>query len=133
MESILITIWLLCGLFGALMGESKNRKLDGLLLGLILGIFGLIILVFLPEKEHGKSSFSLDGVIVIAAVIGGIAALFFYMRKDAVPAPAAEATVAPITVAPIAATSIPRPPTTPSATPDPRAVAAEIARKYAPR
>lgn len=53
---IIFTVWLLCGLFGALIGQSKNRKLQGLLLGFCLGIIGLIILVFLPEREEGVSS-----------------------------------------------------------------------------
>ena len=80
---IFLVVWLVCGLLGALLGQSKNRKIEGLLLGFFLGILGLIILVFLPPREEGTSFNCLGFAVAIIVIvsIGGVAAYFLIERS----------------------------------------------------
>lgn len=50
---VVLVVWLICGLLGALIGSSKGRTGAGLILGGLLGIIGLIIVAVMkptPEK-----------------------------------------------------------------------------------
>ena len=51
MNELTLLCWLLFALLGYLMGVKKNREVEGLFLGLILGIFGLLIMLFLKPKD----------------------------------------------------------------------------------
>lgn len=49
----LIVIWLILGAIGAGIGAKKGRPWMGLALGVILGIFGVIIMLFVPaDREY---------------------------------------------------------------------------------
>jgi hypothetical protein len=43
--------WALVGALGYLLGKRKNRATEGLLLGALLGLLGILILAFLKPKE----------------------------------------------------------------------------------
>ncbi|WP_418002164.1 hypothetical protein ACNO8X_18370 [Mycobacterium sp. PDNC021] len=48
---ILLVIWLLCGIGSAVIAGSKNRSAFGwFVLGLLLGVFGLVIIAVLPRQ-----------------------------------------------------------------------------------
>jgi uncharacterized membrane protein YeaQ/YmgE (transglycosylase-associated protein family) len=50
---MLVVIWLLCGIIGLMIGEKKNRAGQGLALGILLGLIGVIIISVLePRKEN---------------------------------------------------------------------------------
>ena len=51
MELMLI-LWVLCGIGGGMLAQSKGRSfIEGLALGGLLGILGLIIEACLPSKK----------------------------------------------------------------------------------
>ena len=53
----MIVLWVICGGVTAIIASSKNRNWFGwLLIGLLIGIFGLILVVVLPAapREEGK-------------------------------------------------------------------------------
>jgi hypothetical protein len=51
--SAFIVIWLICGAIGAGIGSRKGRPWMGLALGILLGILGIIVMLFVPaDKEH---------------------------------------------------------------------------------
>lgn len=52
-QSVLVVAiagWLLCILFGWMIGRPKGRQMEGVLLGLILGVVGVIITVMLAPE-----------------------------------------------------------------------------------
>ncbi len=120
---------LICGLIGLLLGQSKNRQVEGLFLGLLLGVIGLIIVVCLSPKEEGAESFSLFRVVMTLAVIGlgGYLVVQFMVRRAEQQEEVAMESPAPKVEA---ATPPPRAMMTPRPTPDPFAVARSIERKY---
>lgn len=50
MEAVWL-IWLICAGIAAYIGKEKNRLGFGLVLGLLFGVFGIIIISILPKKE----------------------------------------------------------------------------------
>ena len=51
--SALIVLWLIFGAIGAGIGSRKGRPWMGLALGVVLGLFGVIIMLFVPaDKEY---------------------------------------------------------------------------------
>ena len=51
MELALI-LWVLCGIGGGFLAQSKGRSFgEGLVLGIVLGFIGLAIEAFLPKKN----------------------------------------------------------------------------------
>ena len=50
----LFRLCILTALIGVAMGNRKGRALQGLLLGLLLSVIGLVIIVFLPVTEEMK-------------------------------------------------------------------------------
>lgn len=47
-----IAIWIACAIIGAKLMKQKNRsEVIGAILGVLLGIIGLIIILFIPEKK----------------------------------------------------------------------------------
>ncbi len=125
---MIVIVAFLSGLVGVLLGQSKNRQVEGFFLGLLFSVLGLLVLVFLPAKHEGSEPVSLFRVLVTVAVLGAVG--FFGVRfvlheqerreEIALAEPAAPATTpAPARLA-----------TAPQATPDPFAVAREIERKY---
>jgi uncharacterized membrane protein YeaQ/YmgE (transglycosylase-associated protein family) len=45
-----LVIWAICGIFGAMIFQSKNRApWQGALLGFVLGVFGLLIAAVFPK------------------------------------------------------------------------------------
>lgn len=57
MAGVVITVWLICAFLGALIGSSKGQTVAGFFLGLLLGVIGLIIVVFLkPAEGHETRS-----------------------------------------------------------------------------
>ena len=51
MDSLLCVVLAVCGVFGAVIGGSKNRAGTGLLLGLFLGPIGLLIVLLLSDAS----------------------------------------------------------------------------------
>ena len=54
--AILVVVWLVCAFLGALIGSSKGQAAAGFFLGLLLGVIGLIIVVFLKPADSSKQS-----------------------------------------------------------------------------
>ena len=51
--SAVIVIWLILGAVGAAIGYKKGKPWQGLALGIILGIFGVIIMIFVrPDRDY---------------------------------------------------------------------------------
>ena len=48
---VLVVLWIAVACLGAWVGSMKNRALAGFGLSLLLGVFGVIIVALLPEKE----------------------------------------------------------------------------------
>lgn len=54
---MVLVIWLLCGIIGLLIGQNKGRPIQGLALGFLLGIFGVIIIAVMgPAEDTAKKS-----------------------------------------------------------------------------
>jgi len=49
--AIAVLAWIISAGLGWLIGQSKNRALDGFLLGLFLGVLGLVIVVFMKPSS----------------------------------------------------------------------------------
>ena len=50
---VAIVVWLILGAIGAGIGVKKGRPWMGLALGILLGIIGVIIMLFVPaDREH---------------------------------------------------------------------------------
>ena len=49
---VVIIIWAICAWAGYAIGKGKNRETQGLVLGLILGVIGLVIIALLPAKSN---------------------------------------------------------------------------------
>jgi hypothetical protein len=50
MVGLIIVLWLACGVGGYFIGKTKDRAGQGVALGLILGVLGLIIISLMKEK-----------------------------------------------------------------------------------
>ena len=53
-SEMFVVIWVVCGLLGAVIGQSKGRAGAGLALGLLLGLIGVLITALLsrsPERQ----------------------------------------------------------------------------------
>jgi len=49
---LLLILWVLCGIGGGFLAQSKGRNFgEGLILGIVLGFIGLIIEACLPKKD----------------------------------------------------------------------------------
>jgi hypothetical protein len=49
--TVLLIVWSLCGIFGALIFQAKNREpWKGALLGFVLGVFGLLIAAMFSKR-----------------------------------------------------------------------------------
>ena len=49
---MIVLIWVICGVFAAVIASSKGRSAGGwLVLGLLFGIFGLILVACLPSLK----------------------------------------------------------------------------------
>ncbi len=68
---VFIAVWLLCAFIGLAIGSTKGRELEGLLLGLALGVIGLVIIAVLSptpvaqarrNREVAIATQTLDGV-----------------------------------------------------------------------
>lgn len=46
-----LVIWLICAIVGGLIGNGKGRKVEGVVLGGLLGLIGILIIVLLPAKD----------------------------------------------------------------------------------
>lgn len=46
-----LLIWIVCAIVGGLIGGAKGRKGQGVALGGLLGLIGILILVCLPTRE----------------------------------------------------------------------------------
>lgn len=52
MEAVVV-VWLILGAVGAAIGYKKGKPWMGLALGIILGIFGVIIMIFVkPDRDY---------------------------------------------------------------------------------
>jgi hypothetical protein len=49
--SLLVVIWIIFGAIGAGIGSKKGRPWMGLALGVLLGIIGVIIMIFVPSDR----------------------------------------------------------------------------------
>lgn len=50
---VAIVVWLILGAIGAGIGSKKGKPWMGLALGVLLGIIGVIIMLFVkPDREH---------------------------------------------------------------------------------
>jgi hypothetical protein len=50
--AVLLILWLLIGFAGLQIGQSKNRAVEGALLGFFLGLIGLIVIACLSPKSQ---------------------------------------------------------------------------------
>jgi hypothetical protein len=50
MGAVIVLCWIACAALGYFIGRTKNREVLGLLLGLILGIFGVVIILVMGPK-----------------------------------------------------------------------------------
>jgi hypothetical protein len=50
-----LVLWVLCGVVGWKLGDSKGRPGLGLLLGFLLGLIGLVIVAFLPPVQRAQA------------------------------------------------------------------------------
>jgi len=49
---VMMILWILCGIGGGFLAQSKGRSFgEGLILGIVLGFIGLIIEACLPSKK----------------------------------------------------------------------------------
>lgn len=51
MEGFVVLIWIICGIAGYSIGNAKGRGPTGLLLGLLLGVFGIIIIAVMGPAD----------------------------------------------------------------------------------
>lgn len=51
----MIFLWIVFALVAMWIGSLKNRPIAGCVLGLLLGIFGVLIILFVPAKIEEKS------------------------------------------------------------------------------
>lgn len=52
----LLVIWIICGFVTAIIGASKGRSFAGwLMIGLLLGIFGIILVACMPAVSNDAS------------------------------------------------------------------------------
>jgi len=54
MVGLVVSLCILTALIGVGIGNRKGRALQGLLLGLLLSVIGILIIVFLPPTEEMK-------------------------------------------------------------------------------
>ena len=54
MVGLVVSLSILTALIGVGIGNRKGRALQGLLLGLLLSVIGIVIIVFLPPTEEMK-------------------------------------------------------------------------------
>ena len=55
MVGLVASLCILTALIGVAIGNRKGRALQGLLLGLLLSVIGIVIIVFLPVTEEMKT------------------------------------------------------------------------------
>ena len=51
---VFIVLWIMFAVLGAWVGSMRNRTGAGFLLGLLLGIFGVIIVALLPAPKEDQ-------------------------------------------------------------------------------
>jgi len=54
MAGLIVVSCILTALIGVAIGNRKGRALQGLLLGLLLSVIGIVIIAFLPPTEEMK-------------------------------------------------------------------------------
>ena len=54
MVGLVVSLCILTALIGVGIGNRKGRALQGLLLGLLLSVIGIVIIAFLPPTEEMK-------------------------------------------------------------------------------
>jgi hypothetical protein len=54
MVGLVVSLSILTALIGVAIGNRKGRALQGLLLGLLLSVIGIVIIVLLPPTEEMK-------------------------------------------------------------------------------
>ena len=53
---VILIIWLLCALLAGFIGQSKGKLGLGVVLGLLLGVFGVVIMLIVKPSSTSKSS-----------------------------------------------------------------------------
>jgi len=53
---VILIIWLLCALLAGFIGQSKGKLGLGVVLGLLLGVFGVVIMLIVKPSSPSKSS-----------------------------------------------------------------------------
>lgn len=81
-DSLIVIVWLACGLIGLLLGMSKNRAGLGLAFGLVFGIIGWIIVGLSRPREDGEPD-GLRGVFLVMLLLtaGGVILFGQHMRS----------------------------------------------------
>lgn len=58
MTTLLVIVWLVCGIFGALIFQAKNRTpWKGAVLGFLLGLIGVFIAALLSKQPSPRETF----------------------------------------------------------------------------
>jgi hypothetical protein len=105
-EELILTWWLVCGLVGCAIGATKNRKIAGLLLGILLGPIGCILCMFISDgdKDEGMGDlvWTLLKITVGVVLLGGVVWCLvstgpdFTLLRSAASTPAPETESAPV-------------------------------------
>jgi hypothetical protein len=52
---LILVVWAICGIAGAMIFQSKNRRAwHGAALGVVLGVFGVLIAACMSKKKPGE-------------------------------------------------------------------------------
>jgi hypothetical protein len=95
----IIIVWVICGIVAAKLGEAKNRSFgESFAIGLILGVFGVVIVALLPPGvPTGMRAVMCPRCNTMQNISGGQSEYECWRCKANIPIPPPQAPKAPYT------------------------------------